>query len=113
MTAPNLRIEGQQKRYRRDFAKIFTWHAARARLQLYEFKIFEREANRPDPQLAIPIAGDDAEAVQVAAALVREAGFDPVVVGKLTDARRFQIGAPGFGQEVTAVQLKQKLSLSR
>jgi predicted dinucleotide-binding enzyme len=77
------------------------------------YKIFEREANRPDPQLAIPIAGDDAEAVQVAAALVREAGFDPVVVGKLTDASRFQMGAPGFGQEVTAVELKQKLSLSR
>ena len=28
--------------------------------------IFASEANRPDPKLAIPIAGDDAEAVQVA-----------------------------------------------
>ena len=32
--------------------------------------IFAREANRPDPKLAIPIAGDDAEAVKVAAGLV-------------------------------------------
>ena len=70
-----------------------------------------REANRAAPRLAIPIAGDDAAAVQVAAGLVRDAGFDPVVVGKLADASRFQRGAPGYGQNVSAAQLKQKLSL--
>jgi 8-hydroxy-5-deazaflavin:NADPH oxidoreductase len=75
------------------------------------YKIFEREANRPDPKLAIPIAGDDAQAVQVAAGLVRDTGFDPVVVGKLADASRFQMGGPGFGQQVTTTELKQKLSL--
>jgi hypothetical protein len=75
------------------------------------FKIFVKEANRPDPKLAIPIAGDDAEGVKVAAGLVRDAGFDPVVVGKLADASRFQMGAPGFGQNVTAAELRQKLSL--
>jgi 8-hydroxy-5-deazaflavin:NADPH oxidoreductase len=76
------------------------------------YTIFAREANRPDPKLAIPIAGDDPEAVQVAAGLVRDVGFDPVVVGKLADARRFQRGAPGYGQAVTAAELKQKLSLT-
>jgi len=75
------------------------------------YMIFAREANRPDPKLAVPIAGDDVEAVQVAAALVRDAGFEPVLVGKLVDARRFQRGAPGYGQAVSAVELKQKLSL--
>ncbi|HYC15898.1 MAG TPA: NADPH-dependent F420 reductase [Pseudolabrys sp.] len=75
------------------------------------YMIFAREANRPDPRLAIPIAGDDAEAVQVAAGLVRDAGFDPVVVGKLADARRFQRGQPGYGQQVSAAELKQKLAL--
>ena len=64
------------------------------------------------PKLAIPIAGDDVEAVQVAAGLVRDAGFEPVLVGKLADARRFQRGAPGYGQAVTAAELKQKLSLA-
>lgn len=76
------------------------------------YMIFAREANRPDPKLAIPIAGDDPEAVKLAAALVRDAGFDPVVVGKLADASRFQRGAPGYGQAVTAAELKQKLSLA-
>ena len=59
------------------------------------YTIFVREANRPDPKLAIPIASDDGEALVVAAGLVRDAGFEPVVVGKLVDARRFQRGAPG------------------
>lgn len=75
------------------------------------YGIFAKEAHRPDPKLAIPIAGDDPAAVQVAAGLVRDAGFDPVVVGKLADARRFQRGQPGYGQQVSAAELKQKLSL--
>jgi 8-hydroxy-5-deazaflavin:NADPH oxidoreductase len=75
------------------------------------FGVFAKEAHRADPKLAIPIAGDDAEAVQIAAGLVRDAGFEPVVVGKLADARRFQRGQPGYGQQVSAAELKQKLSL--
>ena len=76
------------------------------------YMIFAHEANRPAPRLAVPIAGDDPEAVQVAAGLVRDAGFDAVEVGKLADARRFQRGAPGYGQNVAAAELKQKLSLA-
>ena len=76
------------------------------------YRILAQEANRPAPRLAIPIAGDDPEAVKVAAALVRDAGFDPVVVGKLADARRFQRGGPGYGQAVSAADLRQKLSLT-
>jgi len=32
-------------------------------------------------------------------------------VGKLADAKLFQRGGPGYGQQVSAVELKQKLSL--
>src|SRR5436305_14616272 len=76
------------------------------------YMIFEREANRAAPRLAVPIAGDDQEAVAVAARLVRDAGFDPVEVGKLADASRFQRGSPGYGQNVSAAELRQKLSLT-
>jgi predicted dinucleotide-binding enzyme len=76
------------------------------------YMVFAREANRPDPKLAVPIAGDDREAVRVAALLVSDAGFDPVLVGKLADARRFQRGEPGYGQQVSAAELRQKLSLA-
>lgn len=75
------------------------------------YMIFQREANRPAPRLAVPIAGDDQDAVRIAAALVLDAGFDPVEVGKLAEANRFQRGAPGYGQNVTAAELRQKLSL--
>lgn len=75
------------------------------------YMVFAREANRPDPKLAIPIAGDDPQALQIAVSLVRDAGFDPVTVGTLADARRFQRGQAGYGQQVTAAELKQKLSL--
>jgi predicted dinucleotide-binding enzyme len=75
------------------------------------YSYFAEQANRPDPKLAVPIAGDDQEAVQIVAGLVRDAGFEPVIVGKLADARLFQRGAPGYGQRVTAAELRQKLSL--
>jgi hypothetical protein len=77
------------------------------------YKTFASEAGRAAPRLAIPIAGDDAEAVKVASALIGDAGFDAVVVGKLADARRFQRGNPGYGQPVGAAELRQKLNLSQ
>lgn len=77
------------------------------------YRTFASEANRAAPRLAIPIAGDDAEAVKVASALIGDAGFDAVVVGKLADARRFQRGNPGYGQPVSAAELRQKLNLTQ
>jgi 8-hydroxy-5-deazaflavin:NADPH oxidoreductase len=71
--------------------------------------ILAREAGRPDPKLPIPIAGDDADALAVAAALVRDAGFEPVLAGGLAEARRFQRGAPGYGPSANAAELRQRL----
>ena len=73
------------------------------------YTIIASEAGRPDPKLPIPIAGDDAEAVRVAAGLVQKAGFEPVVAGGLAEARRFQRGAPGYGPSANAAELRQKL----
>ncbi|HWX89804.1 MAG TPA: NAD(P)-binding domain-containing protein [Rhizomicrobium sp.] len=73
-------------------------------------KIFETQSNRPDPKLAIPIAGDDAEAVRVAEGLVRDAGFDPVLAGGLASAKKFQQRSPGaYGFQGSAAELKAKL----
>lgn len=77
------------------------------------FRILAQQANTPAPRMAIPIAGDDEAAVKVAAMLVRDAGFDPVVVGNLAAARKFQRGNPGYGQAATAAELKQKLGLAQ
>lgn len=86
-------------------------HVVRA-FNTLSYRILEADANRPAPRLAIPIAGDDRHAVRLAEKLVRDAGFDPVLVGGLDAARKFQQrGDPGYGQEVTAAELKQKLGL--
>jgi hypothetical protein len=87
-------------------------HVVRA-FNTMSYKIFASEAHRAGAKLAIPIAADDAEAIKVGTALVRDAGFDPVLVGKLADARKFQRGNPGYGQSVTAAELRQKLSLPK
>jgi len=77
------------------------------------FNTFAKESGRPDPKLAIPIAGDEAEAVRVAENLVRDAGFDPVLVGGLAAAKKFQQrGGPGYGQALSAADLKQKMGLA-
>ncbi len=82
------------------------------------YRIFARNganggADREGGRMAIPILGDDPEALKVVEGLVRDAGFDPVVAGGLKDADRFAIGAPGFGHDVTAPELRQKLGLAR
>jgi predicted dinucleotide-binding enzyme len=60
---------------------------------------------------AIPLAGDDARALAVASQLVKDAGFDPVVVGPLSSAKRFDVGTPVYVQLLTATQLRARLGL--
>lgn len=72
--------------------------------------VFARQSNRAGAKLAIPIAGDDRQAIQVAEGLVRDAGFDPVLVGGLDSARKFQQRSPGvYGFQGTAAELRAKL----
>jgi hypothetical protein len=68
-------------------------------------------AGRQSGKLGVPLAGDDAQAVQVAAQLVRDAGCEPVVVGNLAAATRFQRGGPGFRANTTAPELRRLLGL--
>ncbi len=56
------------------------------------FKTLESEAHRAGDRVGIPLAGDDRGALDVAAALVRDAGFEPVIVGDLARGREFQPG---------------------
>lgn len=76
------------------------------------YKVFQKNANRPAPRMAVPVAGDDPTAIETARTLVSDAGFDPVVVGELKAADRFAMGSPGFGLELTAPELKEKLGVA-
>ncbi len=69
------------------------------------------EAHRKGERVAIPLAGDDAAALAVAERLVRDAGFEPVVVGPLSRAREFDVGTPVYTKLLTAPQLRKALGL--
>lgn len=49
-------------------------------------------------RIGMPMAGDDAAAVQLAMALVRDIGFEPVLVGKLDMGRYLMPGTPLAGE---------------
>jgi hypothetical protein len=40
---------------------------------------------------------------------VREAGFDPVVVGSLRETRRFDLGSPLASRQFTAAEMRKAL----
>jgi predicted dinucleotide-binding enzyme len=69
------------------------------------------EAHRKGAPVAIPLAGNDSQALQVAERLVRDAGFAPVVVGPLSSAREFDVGMPVYTRVMTEPQLRQALGL--
>lgn len=76
-----------------------------------DFRSLKSEAHRAGKRVAIPIAADDEQALQLAARLVRNAGFEPVVVGSLARARLFDVGTPVYTQLLTADELKARLGL--
>jgi predicted dinucleotide-binding enzyme len=65
-------------------------------------------ANRPQGRIGIPMAGDDQEALKVASMLVRDAGFDPAVLGGLDRSRLFEQTNPLYGQEISAQEMIER-----
>lgn len=62
-------------------------------------------ANRAEGRIGIPMAGDDQEALKVASQLVRDAGFDPAVLGGMDRSRLFEQTNPLYGQEISAQEM--------
>jgi predicted dinucleotide-binding enzyme len=69
------------------------------------------EAHRAAPRVGIPLASDDGEALDVAATLVADAGFDPVIVGSLDRSREFDFGAPVYDTGMSGPDLRKALGL--
>lgn len=72
------------------------------------YRYLASEANRAGERMAIPLAGDDKDALNVASTLVHDAGFDPVVIGSLARARDFSQGNPLYGQQLTAEEMRKR-----
>ncbi len=71
-----------------------------------------KKAHRLDPRVGVPLASDDPEALGVAAGPVRDAGFDPVIVGPLARAREFDVGTPVYAFNMSGPEVRQVLGLA-
>lgn len=72
------------------------------------FAIFQKEAHRAPPRLAVPVAADDPGALKLGMQLVEDAGFEPVAVGTLAQSKIFDLGEAAGGAR-TAAELRKLL----
>jgi predicted dinucleotide-binding enzyme len=73
------------------------------------FKTLETEAHRTGAGVGIPLASDDRGALDVAAQLVRDAGFDPVIVGGLARGKEFEPGSKVYNTGMSGPDVRRHL----
>lgn len=71
------------------------------------FKTLAAQAHQGTDRVGIPLASDDAQAAEVAAQAVLEAGFEPVQVGALERSRDFDMGTPVYNTGMTGSALRK------
>lgn len=76
------------------------------------FQTLQTEAHRAGDRLGVPIASDDPAALEAAAALVRDAGFEPVPIGDLDRARDFDPESPVWNKGMSARALKHHFGMN-
>jgi 8-hydroxy-5-deazaflavin:NADPH oxidoreductase len=64
------------------------------------------DAHRPGEPVGVPIAGDDPKAVALATSLIKETGFEPVLIGGLAKGKYLVPGTPLAGEH-TPAELRQ------
>lgn len=65
----------------------------------------------PTGEIGIPIASDYPEAIELVSDLVRDAGFDPVVVGPMARSVEFDRGTDVWVTGMTAAEVREALGL--
>ena len=73
------------------------------------FKTLASEAHRSGDRVGIPLASDDRQALETVAALVRDAGLDPVIVGGLTRGKEFEPDTPPYNTGMSGPELRRLL----
>jgi hypothetical protein len=71
------------------------------------YQTLRKEAHRRQELVGIPLAGDDPDALQIASQLVRDAGFEPVVVGRLLRGKEFEPGTAVYNTGMSASDLRR------
>jgi predicted dinucleotide-binding enzyme len=72
-----------------------------------------KDAHRKIDPIAVPIASDDAGALEIASLLIRDAGFEPVVAGGLLQGKAFEPGTALWGKALPASRLTRLLAFRR
>src|SRR5439155_27253812 len=70
------------------------------------YKTLATEAHRDGDPIGIPLAGEDRAALEIAARLVRDAGFDPVIVGALARGKEFEPGTRAYNSGMSGRELR-------
>jgi hypothetical protein len=69
------------------------------------------ESHRSGEPIGIELAADDPQALKIAQQLVKAAGFEPVVVGGLATAKRFDHGSAIYPKTLPANEMRTELGL--
>ncbi len=75
------------------------------------FKTLQSGAHRQGDRLGIPLASDDSDALETAAGLVRDAGFDPVPIGGLERGREFEPGTKPYNTGMSGAELRKMFAV--
>lgn len=73
------------------------------------FKVLLSEAHREGDRVGIPLASDHQEALEIAARLVRDAGFDPVMAGPLARGKEFEPNTKAYNTGMSGNDLRKIL----
>lgn len=76
------------------------------------FATLRDQAHRRGAQVGIPLASDDHDAAARVAELVRDAGFDPVLVGAIAESARFDVGTPVYNTGASGPEVRRILGIS-
>ena len=75
------------------------------------FGLLTPSANKEGEKIGIPLASNDKAAMAVVAQMVRDAGFEPVIVGDLSTAKSFDSGTSIYGKAVPVSQVRAALGV--
>ncbi len=76
------------------------------------FEDLGRTTAKGGEKIGVPIASDDQEGLQAAVELAEHAGLDPVVVGRLSTARLFDVGTSVYATSIPAKEIRERLNLA-
>jgi predicted dinucleotide-binding enzyme len=74
------------------------------------YRTLESEAHRNGDRVGIPLASDDQGALDIAAKLVRDAGFEPVIVGPLARGTEFEPNTRVYNTGMSGAEVRRELA---